>query len=292
MPRSFPAYLCARFAKDDGIDTMLAGDGGDEIFGGNERYANQSLFELYGRIPAPARRLLESALQMPGLDAIPMVRKARSYIAQAKVPLPDRFETYNFLHRTALDQIFEPAFLARVDSEEPLRNLREVYARTKSNSAINRMMHLDLKITLSDNDLRKVNQACELAGVNVCYPLLDDRMLDFAASVPARMQLKGTQLRWFFKRSLADFLPPQIIAKRKQGFGLPVGLWMADYAPLRELSHESLIALKHRQIVRPSYIDWVEQKHAKEHASYYGVMLWILIMLEQWLQAHQATAQR
>ena len=283
-----PAYLCARFAKGDGIDTMLAGDGGDEIFGGNERYANQWLFELYGQTPAPLRALLEPAVRLPGLRALPPARKARSYIAQAKVPLPDRFETYNFLHRTALEEIFEPDFLARVDRDAPLQNLREVYARTASASAINRMMHLDLKITLADNDLRKVNQGCELAGVDVRYPLLDDRMLDFAASVPANMQLRRTHLRWFFKQALADFLPAEIIGKRKQGFGLPVGLWMADYAPLRELTHESIAALKRRGFIRPDYIDWVERKHASEHASYYGVMLWVLVMLEQWMQAHGA----
>jgi asparagine synthase (glutamine-hydrolysing) len=153
---------------------------------------------------------------------------------------------------------------------------------------VNRMMHLDLKITLADNDLRKVGQACELAGIDVHYPLLDDRMLAFAASVPAAMQLRRTHLRWFFKRALADFLPPEIINKRKQGFGLPVGLWMRDYAPLRDLARDSIASLKQRGIVRAGYIDWVEQQHQGGHASYYGVMLWILVMLEQWLASHRA----
>jgi len=281
-----PAYLCARYAREDGIDTLLAGDGGDEIFGGNERYANQWVFELYGQVPAPLRTAIDPLTRLPGLGGLALLRKARSYIEQAKVPLPDRFETYNFLHRTALQEIFEPDFLARIDAEAPLRNLREVYRRTDSRSAINRMMHLDLKITLADNDLRKVNQACALAGVDVRYPLLDDRMLEFAASVPPQMQLRRTRLRWFFKQALTDFLPAEIIAKRKQGFGLPVGLWMVEYAPLRELTHASIATLKQRGIVRPEYIDWIEQKHASEHASYYGVMLWVLVMLEQWLQSH------
>jgi asparagine synthase (glutamine-hydrolysing) len=281
-----PAYLCARHAREDGIDTLLAGDGGDEIFGGNERYANQWVFELYGQVPAPLRAAIDPVVRLPGLGALALLRKARSYVEQAKVPLPDRFETYNFLHRTALHEIFEPEFLTRIDAEAPLRNLREVYRRTDSPSSINRMMHLDLKITLADNDLRKVNQACELAGVEVRYPLLDDRMLEFAASVPPQMQLRRTRLRWFFKQALADFLPAEIIAKRKQGFGLPVGLWMVEYAPLRELTHASIAALKQRGIVRSEYIDWIEHRHASEHASYYGVMLWILVMLEQWLQSH------
>jgi asparagine synthase (glutamine-hydrolysing) len=281
-----PAYLCARFARADGIDTMLAGDGGDEIFGGNERYANQLLFEQYAQVPGPIKALLEAAVAVPGLAGIPPVRKAKSYIAQARIPLPERFETYNFLHRTPLAEIFEPDFLARVDTGAPLANLREVYARTASASAINRMMHLDLKITLADNDLRKVSQACQLAGMDVRYPLLDDRMLAFAASVPPNMQLRRTRLRWFFKRALRDFLPAEIIGKRKHGFGLPVGLWMRDYSPLGELTRDSIASLRQRGIVRAEYIDWVQQQHAGAHASYYGVMLWILVMLEQWLASH------
>jgi asparagine synthase (glutamine-hydrolysing) len=281
-----PAYLCARFARADGIDVMLAGDGGDEIFGGNERYANQWLFEQYARVPGALRALLEGAVAVPGLRAVAPVRKVASYIAQAKVPLPDRFETYNFLHRTALEAIFTPEFLAGVDPEAPLENLREVYRRTASGAAVNRMMHLDLKITLADNDLRKVNQACALAGIDVRYPLLDDRMLDFAASVPPGMQLRRTQLRWFFKRALADFLPQAIIRKRKHGFGLPVGLWMREYPPLAELTRHSIASLKQRGIVRADYIDWIAQQHQGGHAAYYGVFLWILVMLEQWLDTH------
>ena len=283
-----PAYLCARFAREDGIERLLAGDGGDEIFGGNARYANQWVFELYGRMPGLLRSALIEPLAfgLPWGDRLAPLRKARSYITQAKVPLPDRLETYNFLHRTPLSEIFAPDFLAAVDTGSPLADLREVYSRTRSGSSVNRMMHLDLKITLADNDLRKVNQACGLAGVDVRYPLLDDEMLEFAASVPPHLQLRRNQLRHFFKKALADFLPTEIIQKKKHGFGLPVGQWMAEFEPLRALSQDSLSAFRRRGILNPAYLDWLDRQHQSEHASYYGVMLWVLVMLEQWLQLH------
>jgi asparagine synthase (glutamine-hydrolysing) len=283
-----PAYLCARYARGERIDRLLAGDGGDEIFGGNARYANQWVFELYGRIPGALRRALVEPLAagIPARDPLPPLGKLRSYVDQAKVPLPDRLETYNFLHRTALEDIFEPAFLAAVDPGYPLRDLRDAYHRADAASSVNRMMHLDLKITLADNDLRKVNQACGLAGVDVRYPLLDEDMLAFAASVPPGMQVQRTRLRWFFKRALADFLPREILEKKKHGFGLPVGLWMAEFEPLRALADTSLASLRERGIIRPSYVDWLRDQHRGAHASYYGVMLWVLLMLEQWLQQH------
>jgi len=282
-----PAYLCARFARNDGCTRLLAGDGGDEIFGGNARYANQQLFEVYRSLPGWVRRgLLDPLAAIPGLGAVPGLRKFKSYVDQARTPLPDRLESYNFLHRTPLAAIFDPAFLARVDPNAPLETQRACYHHISSRAIVNRMMHLDLKITLADNDLRKVSQACELAGVDVRYPLLDERLMDFAASVPPRIQLKDNRLRWFFKQALADFLPPAIIRKQKQGFGLPVGLWLAEYAPLKALADDSLNALRTRGIVRPDYIDWLRARHAGQHAGYYGVMLWVLVMLEQWLQAH------
>jgi asparagine synthase (glutamine-hydrolysing) len=185
-----------------------------------------------------------------------------------------------------LEQIFEPGFLAEVDPEHPLADLRDTYERANAASSTNRMMHLDLKITLADNDLRKVSQACGLAGIDVRYPLLDDEMLTFAASVPPQMQVRRTKLRWFFKKALEDFLPREIIDKKKHGFGLPVGLWMAEFEPLRELTEASLAAQRERGIVRPDYLDWLGEQHRGTHASYYGVMLWVLVMLEQWLQQH------
>jgi asparagine synthase (glutamine-hydrolysing) len=283
-----PAYLCARYARAEGTERLLAGDGGDEIFGGNARYANQWIFELYGKVPQPLRDWFIEPLTLgiPGGDAIAPLRKVRSYIRQAKVPLPDRLETYNFLHRTPLADIFDPGFLAGIDHDHPLEDLRDAYGRAASRSSINRMMHLDLKITLADNDLRKVNQACGLAGVDVRYPLLDDEMLELAARVPPHMQVRRTQLRWFFKQALADFLPREIIDKKKHGFGLPVGLWMAEHAPLAELTRESLAALRRRGILNHTYLDWLERQHREAHASYYGVMLWVLVMLEQWIEHH------
>ena len=282
-----PAYLCARFAREDGCTRLLAGDGGDEIFGGNARYANQQVFEIYRNLPAWLRQgVVDPVAAIPGLGSVPIARKFKSYVEQARIPLPDRLESYNFLHRTPLADVFDPGFLARVDPQAPLADQRACYERTGSAAIVNRMMHLDLKITLADNDLRKVNQACELAGIDVRYPLLDERLMIFAAGVPPRLQLKDNRLRWFFKQALADFLPPQIIAKKKHGFGMPVGLWMAQHAPLRALTEDSLAALRARGILNPAYLDWLRAQHAGEHPSYYGVMLWVLVMLEQWLQTH------
>lgn len=284
-----PTYFCALKAKEAGIETMLAGDGGDEIFGGNTRYAKQKVFEWYGHIPGSLRKGLIEPLFMhtPGIDAFMPTRKAKSYIQQANVPLPDRLETYNYLQRDPLDAIFTPEFLRSINPDQPAEIQREVYFRTRAKSPINRMLHLDWKQTLADSDLIKVGRMCEAAGIEVRYPLLDERMVAFAAMLPPAYKVRNHKLRWFFKEALKDFLPREILTKSKHGFGLPFGVWMKENPALFKLAHDSLTAFRARGYVRQDYMDRLIHAHQTEHANYYGVMIWVMMMLEQWFQHHE-----
>ena len=99
---------------------------------------------------------------------------------------------------------------------------------------------------VADNDLRKVGTMTEAAGIEVRYPLLDDRMVAFANHLPVDYKVRGQKLRWFFKEALTDLLPEKIINKSKHGFGLPFGVWSMQYAPLGELVGDSLSDFKRR----------------------------------------------
>jgi asparagine synthase (glutamine-hydrolysing) len=279
-----PTYYCAKLAAEHGFHVMLAGDGGDEIFGGNERYAKQKVFEAYYALPGALRSgVIEPLTRMPGVQAIPPLRKLQSYVRQATIPLPTRMESYNFIYRQPLEEMFQEGFLQKVNPGQPHDWLKEVYDRADSDSFINRMLHLDLKFTLADNDLRKVGGMTEAAGVEVRYPLLDDAMVEFSGEVPPDWKVKRLYLRWFFKQALKGFLPDEIINKSKHGFGLPFGIWARDYAPLRERIETALAAFKRRGILRPEYIDHMQTQHMAGYAHYYGRMLWFILVLEEWL---------
>lgn len=285
-----PAYICARMAREAGIENLLAGDGGDEIFGGNERYLKQKIFEYWNLLPQPLRSTLIEPLvdHFPGGARLAPIRKLQSYIAQANIPLPDRMETYNFLNREALDAMFTPEFLACVDTGAPLAGQRAVWARADSAAALNRMLFLDMKYTLADSDLRKVEGMCELAGVNVHFPLIDLEMVEFASRVPVNLKIKGHKLRWFFKHAMKDTLAPETIDKSKHGFGLPFGVWLHDDPELHRMATASLESFRSRGYLSPDYIDTLWRQHREQHSSYYGTLIWICMMLEQWLQAHHA----
>ena len=283
-----PTYFCAKAAHDAGFKRMLAGDGGDEIFGGNVRYAKQRLFELYSKVPALLRQgVIEPVAHLPGLSEHFPLAKLKSYITQAKVGLPLRLESYNFLHRTPLDRIFSADFIHAVNPSSADAALTETYERTRSDHYLNRLMHLDMKFTLADNDLRKVGTMTEAAGIEAHYPLLDDRMVEFANHLPVDYKVRGQKLRWFFKEALDDLLPQKIINKSKHGFGLPFGVWSTQYAPLGDLVGDTLSDFKQRGWIQPAYLDHMHAMLRGPHASYYGVMIWVMMMLEQWLQENE-----
>lgn len=280
-----PAYYCAKAAREAGVTRILAGDGGDELFGGNTRYAKQRVFGAYDYIPVALRRgLLEPLListELPG--KIPGIKKAVSYIEQASVPMPDRMQMYNLLTRLGLTKVLTPEFLAQVKPEDTLHQQQETYNSGDGGALVNRMLWYDWKYTLADNDLPKVVGAGRLANVQVGFPLLDDRLVDFSLRLDPELKLKGLTLRWFFKEALKDFLPAEIITKKKHGFGLPFGVWAVENPALRSLALESIDSLRSRRIVRADFLDRLIKEYLPQHPGYYGELVWILMMLAQWL---------
>ena len=284
---ALPTLFCATAAAADGHKSMLAGDGGDELFAGNERYAKQKLFEVYFKLPAAARKLTEvSVLNAPLLDRIPPFAKLQSYIRQARIPLPDRLETYNFFSRNDPVDVIHPELVKQLDLEGPLNLLRATYQQPVEADSLHRMLWLDWKQTLADNDLRKVTTMCDLAGVDVHYPMLAPEMVELGRTLPSSLLLPGQKLRHFYKQSFADFLPQEIINKPKHGFGLPFGVWMRDYAPLKEMAYDALADLRKRNYLNENYLDQLVKLHQHDHAAYYGEFIWVFMMLELWLQAH------
>ena len=283
-----PTYYCAHLAREHGIHTMLAGDGGDELFAGNARYAKQKVFEAYAVLPGALRRnILEPlAEHFPLRDRIMPLRKLHSYIEQANIPLPRRLESYNFMERIDLQQVLDDEFLAAIDPQHPHALMAETYARARATSCVDKMLYHDWKFTLADNDLRKVNRMCALAGVTVAYPLLDEDLVEFSTRVPASLKLSGLRLRYFFKQAMKDFLPPHTMRKSKHGFGLPFGVWLKSSPSLQTFTYDALLAMKRRHIFKDRFIDDLISSHKSGHAAFYGDMIWVTMILEHWLASH------
>ena len=282
---AIPTYFCARLAAQNGVKTLLAGDGGDELFGGNERYATDKVFEVYRNIPRVFRKgLIEPLLRVFPVQRGPLRRAAR-YVRRANIPGVERMLSYQFLCTHPLPEVFEGDFLRALDSYSILDTPSRHYSRAAARDHLDRLLYVDVKITLADNDLPKVTCMSELAGIQTRFPFLDRSVAEFSGRVPARLKVKWFQKRYLFKRAFRELLPQEILQKKKHGFGIPVAGWMKSDRRMRELLHDTLLSARafERGYFRRDFIADLFRKHEAEGSStYYGDTLWTFLALELW----------
>ena len=285
---ALPTCVCARFARENGVRVLYAGDGGDELFAGNERYGFDNVLALYQRLPAAVRRVatpLFAALP----DSPALLARARSYVRRSNIPNPRRFFSYRLLLSEPAVGFLTGDFLSAVEVDRVLEPaIRHFHHLPPGTSELNRLLYLDLKLAVADNDVRKVSGMADLAGVEVRYPFLDSRLAEFSGRIPAGLKLRGFQKRYIFKRALADFLPPEVLRKQKHGFGAPVPIWMKTVPCWRELVGDVLAdrCTRERGYFRSSFLDGLQQRHAADGTTFYGEETWTVLMLELWHREH------
>ena len=280
-------HCCARLARENGVTTMLAGDGGDEIFGGNSRYVQQRYFDLYANLPAWVRGIMGPAIRaIPFGARLPVVRSARGYVTKATVPLPERLQVFNAYAACGPARIMADDLLPEIEARHPVDLLRLSYDRVTTRSSLQRMLALDIQVTLADDDLRKVCTMCEAAGMAVRYPLLDDEVGEFAAHVPPELLIKGFRLRHFYKEAFRGFLPDETLTKSKHGFGAPFEQWVANEALMGDMVRDSLSSLKRRRLYSDRFIDDITSGKAADVLGFRHDAQWSLMMMELWLRAH------
>ena len=282
---AIPTYFCGRLAAQHGVKTLLSGDGGDELFGGNERYRTDKIFQSYHSIP----RVLRTGLIEPVLKAVPQLGPfgmARSYVRRSNLPGFERFYSYNFLCAHPPDEVFTPDFLASLKGYSVLEWPERYYNGAPARDHLDRLLYLDVKITLGDSDLPKVTRMSELAGILTRFPFLDRAVAEFSGRIPARLKVKGFAKRYLFKRAFRNLLPIEVIQKKKHGFGIPVATWLKTDRRLREFSRDVLFSARARErgYFRREFLDDLIRKQEADDSTYYGDTLWSFFVLELWHQ--------
>lgn len=281
---AIPTYFCARLAAQTGTKVLLAGDGGDELFGGNERYATDKIFEAYQEIP----RFLRKGLIEPALGVLPskfpLVAKARSYVRRSNIPALDRYFSYNFLCAHGPAEVLDPGLLSALNGYSLLDVPSRHYREASATDHLDRLLYVDVKMTLGDSDLPKVTCMSELAGVVTLFPFLDRAVAEFSGRMPPRLKVKGFDKRYLFKRAFRNLLPPEVIRKKKHGFGIPVSNWLKTDPRLRELSRDTLFSSRAfgRGYFRRQFIEELFRQYEADDSTYYGDTVWTFLVLELW----------
>jgi asparagine synthase (glutamine-hydrolysing) len=284
---AIPTYFCAKLAKDHGVNVLYAGDGGDELFAGNERYAFQRLFEYYGRLPFGLRERILKPVVFLLAERLRwnFFIKGQKYIRRASIPYPERLSSYGFFKVVPIADFIEDELLKLVGEDyDPYALVNCYYHHAPARSELDRQLYVDLKLAISDNDIFKVTRATEAVGATVRFPFLDQRLAEFATTVPSEIRMRGRNLRSFFKNAYADLLPIEILKKTKHGFGLPIPVWLRTDKRLNDLMHDLVLSPKslQRGYFRKKVLEQIIELHKTDPTSFYGAILWNLMILELW----------
>ncbi len=281
---AIPTYFCARLARENGVEMLLAGDGGDELFGGNERYATDRIYESYHRLPGALRKgLIEPFLKLLPFQA-GLFGRARRYVARANLPAMERFLSFQFLFVCPAEEVFEDGFREALGAYSILEVPSAYYSQAPAQDHLDRLLYADVKITLGDNDLPKVTRMCDACGIAPRFPFLDRAVAEFSGRIPANLKVKGFEKRYLFKKAFAGLLPEEIIRKKKHGFGIPVAEWLKTDRRYRELARDTLGSARAQQrgYFRRGFIDELFRRHEADDSTFYGDTLWTVLMLELW----------
>ena len=283
---AIPTFFCLKMARDSGVKIMFAGDGGDELYGGNERYITEKFFAVYGEVPFPLRFALNyTAGIMPNLYPW---QKVKNYVHKANQAPIDRFFSYHLYFRDHAEELLSNDFIDSIDLDFALEIPRRLYARVGDTAPLNRLLYVDLKLAVADNDLFKVNRMAEAHGIEVRYPFLDPHVGLVSGRIPACLKVKGRSKRYIFKKAFENFLPREILHKKKHGFGMPIGEWLRHDPGFRDLARSALLESRslQRGYFKRKALERLLKLHDEESSSYYGSYIWYLVMLELWHRDH------
>ena len=283
---AIPTYYVSKETSNF-VTVALNGDGGDESFAGYERYAAMKIAQLYNRFPKFARKLfVETPINLIPTSEIKRsrFRDAKRFLQAANLPKTERYFRWTtvFDHQTKTELCTEK-FLQSVTNESSKSILEKWFQKSNGAGILDATLLTDQMTYLPNDLLVKVDIASMANSLEARSPLLDHEVIEFAASLPEDVKMKGFETKSLLKKVAARIVPKEVIYRRKMGFGVPINHWfrgeMKDF--LREvlLSEKSL----KRGIIKPEML----KKYVEEHISAksdHAQQLWTLLMLELWFQ--------
>jgi asparagine synthase (glutamine-hydrolysing) len=251
-PAPLNVLYISRLAREHGMKVLLSGSGGDDLFAGYRRHQALAAERYWGWIPASAWSALERLAVGFGLTNV-FARRMQKIARGAHLSGDDRLVSYFlWVDRKDLDPLYTPAFRSALGSaraEEPmLRFLAEIPAGIQP---VDRLLALEQRFFLADHNLMYTDKMSMAAGVEVRVPFLDLDLVEFAASVPGHLKLRGPNGKWVLRKAMERYLPREVINRPKTGFGAPLRRWIRF--ELRELVMDLLSeqSLKNRGIFEP-----------------------------------------
>jgi asparagine synthase (glutamine-hydrolysing) len=274
-----PTYYVSKLAREH-VTVVLTGDGGDEIFGGYTHYRREFLLS---RIPRLMQILLGygSMLMPEGMRGKKRLSSLRHTLATRSV-----LSTMVFRLGPPRSTLYHPDYFAHLRNYDPYERIRSEFRAAAGLDVITQQQYVDVRHYLADDILVKVDKASMINSLEARAPLLDQCLAEYVASLPSSIRTPNGNLKYLLKKAVADIVPPSILARRKQGFGVPLEHWFRG--ELTSYAYDLLDSPKARQrgIFDPHCIRKLLETHASPKPVDHSSAIWALLCLELWFRTY------
>ena len=271
---AIPTFLVSRTAAEH-VKVALSGDGGDELFAGYDKYRVEQRERRYSRLPALARK----ALQRIG-TSLPQGATGRNFMLHHSLTGWERYlHAGAFSRDQERQELFHRDVLREMDKEDPLRDAR-MRLRRHNGNWLSAAQDLDLHNYLPLDILTKVDRMSMAHSLEVRVPLLDHKLVEFAATIPPELHLNGAGGKLVFKKAMRDILPNEVIDRPKRGFAVPLTFWFRG--ELEGFARDLLLSRRcsERNVLNTRYVSRMLDLHRGGRPL--DLQLWTLISFELW----------
>ncbi|RMF83211.1 MAG: amidotransferase 1, exosortase A system-associated [Nitrospirae bacterium] len=283
---ALPTYEVCRIARKR-VTVALSGDGGDENLAGYRRYR-------WDRDENRVRRLLPQAVRgplfgllgrlYPKLDWAPRFLRAKAtFQSLARDPLGGYAHSVGILADDLRARLFSPGLRRQLAGYRAVEAFRPYFEEAPTEDPLSRIQYLDLKTYLVGDILTKVDRASMAHALEVRVPILDHEVVEWIATLPSHLKLRGREGKYLFKKALEPLLPHEVLYRPKQGFAVPIGSWFR-----RELAQTVRTTLLEGRLARCGYFDpRFLARVVREHQA--GIrdftpLIWSLFMFDAFLR--------
>lgn len=284
---AIPTFMVSKLASEH-VTVVLSGDGGDELFAGYDKYVKEGREQRIDRVPAPLRR----AAARVG-DAMREGWPGRRFLQHHALSGTERYlDACQIMNLTERRALLHPEARSQLQGDVARRDA-DAYLLGGDHEWLSRVQYLDLHRYLPLDILTKVDRMSMAHSIEVRVPLLDHKLVEFAATIPADLKLKGGTTKSIFKEAMRGILPDEVIDRPKRGFAVPLGDWfrgrLSEYVRDLLLSETS----RSRRVVDPDRVALLLRLH--DAGRPLDLQLWTLISFELWcrrfLDAHAPTIE-
>jgi len=277
---AIPTYYVSKITREH-VTVALSGDGGDENFAGYRRYARA--LALHERLDSGPARLARPLCRLAAA-LLPTGAPGQAWTGLLGAgPLERYFRLVTYQRRESLRRLLsdELADLARSAADPAV--FSRLAAEAAAPDYVSALQHIDVATYLPDDILAKVDRTSMAVSLESRVPLLDHRLMELVATIPSGLKLREGTGKYLLKRAMANDLPPEILTRKKMGFGVPLGAWFRR--ELRDMTRDVLLGPQARQrgIFRASEVEALMAAHETGRRDC-SARLWSLICFELWMR--------